>query len=312
MEKLLPQFFNVSLDIVAENIRNSKLLYEGQQPEKTYPYGWHYMQDGGIETDDSKLKTVTVVISNWERECYIPFIVNMYYFQDYPKDKIEILIVDDDSTNKEKLLEIVKEQVKLYPEFKIRFIQNYSNIEHGAKTRRNIGLRHSNNEILVINETDTIPLNSNFLRGICYTHNLRDKLHCIPMACSLGGIENVYHALGYSDLMSLFNLGLKRHSRIGHDYITSLDRKTAFEMRGYDQKPKGWGGGEGNLVARLSYGQGLIHLNTHIMSVELPNFPQQLPSQNVRWGESYPWCDQYTANDENWGITDKMEEINLY
>jgi hypothetical protein len=312
MEHLLPHLFNTSLDIVAENISNAKLLYEGQQPPKTYPCGWHYPELGGIENDNSKLRTITIVISNWERECYIPYIINQYYYQDYPLDKLEILVVDDDSVNKEAILIMMQEQVKLYPELKIRFIQNYYNCEHGAKTRRNIGFRHASNDIVVINESDTLPINADFLRGICYTHNLRERLHCIPMACSLNHIENNYQPLGYTDLLPLFKLSLQRHSRIGHDYITSLERKVAFEMRGYDQNPVGWGGGEGNLVHRLTYGGGLIHLNTAIMSIELPNFPQHVPNQDVRWGISSPWCNEYTANDENWGITKQMKEFNLY
>lgn len=265
----------------------------------------------GIENTEN-LKPISIVISNWERYYYIPLILEMYNNQDYPHNLIEILIVDDDSKDKNIFLNTIKEQVKLYPDLKIRFIQNYINKCQNPAKRRNIGLRHSSHNIVIVNESDTIPLGRNFLRGICYAHNKFDRMSCI-------GISIVFSIDDYTDdLLKIFDISSNiSHSvvtfRLDHDYIMSFNKELVSQIRGFDEHTFGYGGLEGNISYRYDQINTKVFLNTAIYSAALPNFPKPLPSDITNIvPASYGWQNAIVINDDNWGISEKMEEMNLY
>lgn len=260
----------------------------------------------GIESTEN-LRPVSIVISNWERYYYIPLILEMYNNQDYPHNLIEILIIDDDSKDKNVLLNTIKEHVKLYPDLKIRFIQNYINKCQNPAKRRNIGIRHSSYDIVIVNESDTIPLGRYFLRGICYAHNKFERMSCI-------GISIAFSVNNYVDnLLKIFDDHSVVTFRLDHDYIMSFNKELVSKIRGFDEKTVGYGGLEGNICYRYDQIGGRVFLNTSIYSAALPNFPKPLPSDITNIvPASYGWQNTIVINDDNWGISEKMEEINLY
>lgn len=275
----------------------------------------------GIETDNNKLKSISIIITNWERQYYISLIMEMYNNQDYPKNLLEFIIIDDDSANKTEILSIAKEQVRLYPDLKIRLIQNYVNRCYNPTKRRNIGIRTAKNNIVVLNETDTLPLGRNFLRGICFSHNQYQKLNCLPINISFANnvCESDDQEMNWDDISQALYQDVKIHYRLEHEYVQSWDKELISGIGGYDEKAAGWGGHDWNTVDRYHRAGGKIAVNTAIYSGLLKNFGRKLPSNaNRPFHSEFP--SQGTANfqpgdiinNENWGISEKMEEINLY
>lgn len=276
----------------------------------------------GIEKDNNKLKPISVIITNWERQYYIPLIMEMYNNQDYPKNLLEFIIVDDDSVNKTEVLSITKEMARLYPNFEIRFIQNYANRYYNPTKRRNIGIRLAKNNIVLLNETDTLPLGRNFLRGICYSHNQFRNLNCLPINISFANnvCESDDQEMNWNDDISqALNNEARVHYRLEHEYVQSWNRELIYSIRGYDEKAVGWGGHDWSTIGRYRQVGGRMAINTAIYSGLLKNFGRKLPSNATR-----PFHSQFPnqgvasfqpgiiVNDENWGISEKMEEINLY
>jgi hypothetical protein len=275
----------------------------------------------GIEIDNNKLKPISVIITNWERQYYIPLIMEMYNNQDYPKNFLEFIIVDDDSVNKAEVLGITKEQTRLYPDIKIRFIQNYINRYYNPTKRRNIGIRTAKNNIVLLNETDTLPLGKNFLRGICFSHNLFRELNCLPINISFASnvCESDDKEMDWGDISQALNQDARVHYRLEHEYVQSFDKELISSIQGYDEDAQGWGGHDWNTIDRYCRVGGKMAINTAIYSGLLKNFGRKLPSNAARpFHSQFP--NQGTANfqsgsvinDENWGISEKMEEINLY
>lgn len=270
----------------------------------------------GIETDNNNLKPISIVLSNWERYYYIPLIMEMYHNQDYPKNLIEIVIVDSNSTDKTVLLDTIKEQVKLYPDLKIRFIQDYIST-YGPMKRQNIGIRYSSHDIIIINETDLLPLGKNFLRGICYVHNKFKNAFCLGIVISFAGCvgESEDTEFHYDDVSQTLNERCWVHYRLDHMYINSFNKELISSIHGFDEVP-GWGGQEENTTNRYCAHGGKVILNTSIFSAIIRNFARKLPSGIIKYHSSsdchFPnYYRGIIANDENWGTSDKIEEINL-
>lgn len=301
-ESIYEQFKNIIDDIRYQYIRHIQIKDENWTAGIHYcaPSSWYadIPQDIGIEMDNNNLKPITIALTNWERQVYIPAVLDMYNNQDYPKNLIEILIVDDQSANKEEVLNIVKEQAKLYPDIKMRFIQSY--FTKTIVTRANIGVRHASNDIVIINETDMIPLGKNYLRGICYLHNKFNNLSCTGIPIGLGTKDDMVNRR-----CGVFN-------RFGGGVFT-FNKQLFSQIRGLDEKRDGWGGHEGNIASRYLAVGGKIALNLHIYSGNLPNFPVPLPPGVVPAGTGGDdWQQGIVINDENWGISPGMKEIDLY
>lgn len=311
IEPLLPKYLGLKIDNFHNVVGDYIKLYNGGAVDACYGKDMHYPILGGVETDDSKLKTITISINNWEREYYIPYIIDMYYFQDYPKELLEVIVTDEDSEHKNDILVLMKSLAQKYQGMKIRHIQLNENRFQNGCTRANTGIRFATNEIVISNASDSIPLGNNFLRGVCYTHNLRDRLYCMPMAyCTPHGTAK--HAIGLHSIQEVFEQEIIPHWRRGHDYVTSVETKIAQEMHGFTEKAF-WGGIEGNFVNRFIYGGGLIHANTAIMSMELINYPIGYPNRkDAKHKFDREWTNTYIQDYDMWGITDIMQEYDLY
>jgi len=267
------------------------------------PYSWCADIPQEVNINDNDLKHITVAILNWERQIYIPFIMEIYNNQDYPKNLIEILIIDDCSTNKTEVLNIIKEQVRLYPNLKIRFVQNYVNKCNGPPKRTNMGVRLATHDIVIINETDNLPLGKNYLRGVCYAHNRFKNVSSTGIPISFPG--NVL-----TDIFKDDSSGYHIMNRFGTG-VFSFNKELFSKIRGFDEKHIGWGGHEGNIYSRYVKAGGRCFLNLNMYSGNLPNFP--VPPGEAPAGpgtDDWQQCD--IINDENWGISERMEEINLY
>lgn len=93
--------------------------------------------------------TVTVIVPTYNRNHFVERAFVSLVEQDYPSDKLEIIVIDDGSTDQthEILLRFQSE----YPNF--RYLQQ---INSGPATARNAGLREARGEIILFMDDDCI------------------------------------------------------------------------------------------------------------------------------------------------------------
>lgn len=85
---------------------------------------------------------VSVIIPCLNEEAYIGQCLDSIVINDYPKDRLEILIVD--GISRDKTRKIVEAYIPLYP-----FIRLLDNRKKSAPAALNIGIKHSKGEIIV-------------------------------------------------------------------------------------------------------------------------------------------------------------------
>ena len=118
-------------------------------------------QDEDIESKKSKrLKSfpfVSIVVPAYNEEDNILDTINSVLNLDYPKDKLEVLVINDGSTDstKAKVKEFIKEN-KIVKKNKNVILINQKN--QGKATALNIGLKRSRGEIFICLDADSIVM----------------------------------------------------------------------------------------------------------------------------------------------------------
>jgi glycosyltransferase involved in cell wall biosynthesis len=93
----------------------------------------------------NKLPLVSIIITTYNREKYIGVCMNALTKQDYPRDRYEIIVVDDGSVDK------TSDVVLKYP---VKLIRHEKNL--GIPYGRNTGLKNAKGEIIAITDDDCI------------------------------------------------------------------------------------------------------------------------------------------------------------
>ncbi len=151
--------------------------------------------------NNKKLPTISCVIPTYYSEGLIEACLDSVFSQNYPKDKIEVIIVDGSS--KDKTLEILKK-------YKIRLYKVPANLQE-AEYNKGVGVSHAKNELILLIDHDNILPHENWLRNmvkplmenknIVATETLR--FHYNPKDTALdryfaliGGVDPVPYYLG--------------------------------------------------------------------------------------------------------------------
>lgn len=114
---------------------------------------WTYERSAKIV----KYPVISVIIPCYNSENRLPECIDSIFMQDYPRDKIEIIIVDDDSTDK---------TVELAKKYNCKVVKNGThNIERG----KSIGVEHSTGEYIFLIDDDNRLPHSHWLRTLVET-----------------------------------------------------------------------------------------------------------------------------------------------
>lgn len=156
---------------------------------------------------------LSVVCPIYNEEKYIALFLDSLLRQDYPKDDLEILLVDGMSTDRTR--EIVCEYANRYS-----FIRLIDNPKRIVPTAMNIGIRQSNGEIIIRLDAHAIypdnyfsvlscalkELNADNVGGICRTLPVHDTPICRAIAAVLSssfGVGNSYFRIGTGKRMEV-------------------------------------------------------------------------------------------------------------
>ena len=101
-----------------------------------------------------EMPSINVIIPTFNEEKRLKKCIDSVFSQDYPSDKIEIIVVDDDSTDN---------TINIAKEYGIKILRNgHHNIEIG----KSIGLQHSKHPYILFLDADNVLPYSNWIRQI--------------------------------------------------------------------------------------------------------------------------------------------------
>ncbi|MBI5393170.1 glycosyltransferase [Candidatus Woesearchaeota archaeon] len=103
---------------------------------------------------------ISIIIPAYNAEKYIALVLEAISNQDYPKEKLEVIVVDDNSTDK--TVEIAKSYEKRFHNFKLLIKEGIK----GAAKSTNMGIKEAKGEIVCSIDSDAILQNKNWLQEI--------------------------------------------------------------------------------------------------------------------------------------------------
>jgi glycosyltransferase involved in cell wall biosynthesis len=100
---------------------------------------------------------VSIVVPFYNAKNFLPRLLEDLLNQNYPKEKFEVILVDDGSTDdsSKEILKIISNKSKFYNIKIIRLDKR-----GGPARARNFGIKNSNGEIIAFTDADTIPSKS--------------------------------------------------------------------------------------------------------------------------------------------------------
>jgi glycosyltransferase involved in cell wall biosynthesis len=215
--------------------------------------------------DGSPLKLSVVVIS-WNQKEFLQRLVGQLLDQDYPRDRYEILVVDDGSTDGS------REWLGTLTVNSVRCIFGEKNRGRGAS--RNAGIRAALGEIVVMTDGDhTVPLN--YLSILAERHT---REYCIIVGKSHFADHPDHRALNY-----YLNEGgaskLPPDARLpGRYFLTrscSVPRDLLLKVGLFDETFTAWGGEDLDLGLKLEqtglpiYGESAcLAIHHHLRSLD--------------------------------------------
>ena len=102
--------------------------------------------------EDSELPKVSILIPAYNEEKTIEATINSILKSDYPKDRFEVIVIDDGS--KDKTLEIAKK----FESDKHPFVRVFTKKNGGKGTALNFGIKHAKGEIVFSMDADTFVM----------------------------------------------------------------------------------------------------------------------------------------------------------
>src|SRR5262245_38813990 len=101
---------------------------------------------------NSELPFVSVIVPTWNRAPFLRQLLNALSFQVYPSDRLEVLVMDNSSTDNTE--EVVSEAAARF-EFSLRYCRK---LNDGPAASRNRGAELATGEILAFTDSDCLPV----------------------------------------------------------------------------------------------------------------------------------------------------------
>lgn len=167
----------------------------------------------------------------YNASCYLEECLESIFSQDYPQDKIEVLLVDGGSTDN--TLEIAKK-------FQVRIFDNPKRLaDFGVK----ISARNATGDLLVIFAADNALVGKNWLSSVARLF-LNDNNLCALWGRMISGASdypvNKYYTLIQNDPLSFFaNKNLEDY--VKRAQVEKLEDKMAYTFQVDIKKPLIWG-----------------------------------------------------------------------
>jgi len=240
---------------------------------------------------------ISVIVTNWNRQHFLSDIAKQMNEQKFPKDRYEVIFVDDDSVEKDEVYSIFKKIRESYPKMNLKFIETHFCKTQNPAFRYNVGVRHACGKMIILNESDILQQGE-------YLSNVYEYLSKDP---NLYLSPTVYHVKESGEI-ELENL------RFETDLGSALMRIHFEKVHGYDENVSGWGGIEGDFINRVKThcnlrlyprAKGLVVYHHGWTFKAKPYFAKMIakPGSGPRnWGP---------PKSNSWGLSDKVEVLSI-
>lgn len=256
--------------------------------------------------------TVSIVSANWGSTPVLVDHIEGFVKQDYPRDQMEVLFIDDNSPDKNDCIKLMKKLMKKHSDLNIRFFETHKNINWNSTISTNIGIKRAIGDIIVVCDSDVLLVGKDFITATAKHHSQRNSLWLNPL-----NYEFVYGIHEYRVKKQLRNIEYENFENPSESdiYIVtqpimwrggSVRRAECVKLRGLDEGFKGWGGYEGHFYERLKkdgfvggqdYTMQTMHMWASAFRGQIPD--KLFPKDHGR----------ATGNPEGWGEIDTLEEI---
>lgn len=237
------------------------------------------------------LLSISVVVTNWKRQKFIPEIVEQLASQSYPKDKYDVIIVDDNTPEKEEVYQAVKNLVFKHDDMRFRLFETHKQVTRNPALRYNIGIRNSSNQIVILNESD-ILMQGEYLQRVNSNHQQQPKIFLSPIVIKLNSDGSTFVEAGRGPLVDLGG---------------SVRREYISQVGGCDETYVGWGGLENKLTSRLSTVGVKCHKDPELKVLHKAFVGIPFPQDHADYAGAYNINTGRTR--EEWGTLDTLEEV---
>ncbi len=177
---------------------------------------------------DNELPSLSVIIPAYNEEESIELTISSILKSDYPKDKFEIIVVDDGS--KDKTYEIAKR-------FKKNLVRVFTKKNNGKGSALNFAIKKAKGEIIITMDADTTADNKSAKEMVRFFKD--PKVAAVTPAMVTIKPENIWQRIQYIEYITGLFLR-KAFASVNANYITpgafSAYRKSFFEKHGgYDE-----------------------------------------------------------------------------
>lgn len=262
--------------------------------------------------------TVSIVCVNWGSTPVLPYTFGSFAKQDYPREKFEVIFVDDNSPDKENCIKVVKKLMIKHRDLKIRFFETHKSINWNMTRSTNIGIKRATGDIVLFCESDTILVGKDFITATVKHHSQREWLWLNPLCYGFLS-DQARNECFKTDVDDIDKRNFINPKESKLDIIDqpitwnggSVRKKYCFEIHGLDEGFYGWGGIDPNFWGRLKRwgligGQDYTMQSLHMYKPPFADLPQYgkhiLPGRGDSTGDP-------VANPNGWGEIDTLEEI---
>ncbi len=121
-------------------------------------------EDSSVSMENLPMISIVVPVKDEER--VVGRLLEALLRLDYPPEKMEILIVEDGSTDK--TVEICEEYVRRYPD-QVKLLRK--SVSNGKPSALNYALKHARGRILAVFDADNVPEPEALKRAVSYFHD---------------------------------------------------------------------------------------------------------------------------------------------
>jgi len=143
-----------------------------------------------VKLDDNYLPKVSIIVPTYEEADVIEQKLDNLYQQNYPKDKLEVVIVD--SASRDSTPEKVRNWARRHPDFPLKLVEEP--IRMGMAHALQTGFLNSSGDIVVVTDADSLWPNRNTLHKVVKWLSCKKigAVSCIKLPLSKSDVEQTY------------------------------------------------------------------------------------------------------------------------
>ncbi|MEM3874098.1 MAG: glycosyltransferase family 2 protein [Candidatus Bathyarchaeia archaeon] len=233
-----------------------------------------------VLVDDEGLPRMSIIVPVKNEEKVVGRLLEALLKLDYPTDKVEILVVEDGSTDK--TVEICEEYARRYPE-RVKLL--HKSVSNGKPSALNFAFKYAKGEIVAVFDADNVPERDVLKKAVAY-FNDPSVAAVQGRLCSINADENILTKLvSYEEtawceayLRGKDILGLFVHLKGTCQFIR---REVLAKLGGFDEETLSE---DMELSARLVENSYRIRYASDVRSwQETPSKVGQIFKQRTRW-----------------------------